>query len=334
MTTTAPASPAPTAPAPAASGGLTPEKRRSKALRRFALSITVLNVLGLTWLGFEQAWATPFVAVGTAYAVELLLETVDAAVHRRRPRYLGRPGQVLDFMLPAHITGLACSMLLYANDRLAPTAFAAAVGIGSKYVVRARVRGKTQHVLNPSNTGIVVTLLLYDWVGIAPPYEFTEYPPGPLRWIIPLVVLGAGTLLNAKLTLKMPLLLGWIGGFVLQAVVRSLVTDAWIVGAFTPMTGVAFVLYTNYMISDPGTTPFPPRRQVAFGLGIAAAYGLLMALHITFGLFFALGIVCAVRWLALITLPVTGPLLERLPHALPSRLLERFGRARAAREAP
>ncbi|MFV8132857.1 enediyne biosynthesis protein UnbU [Streptomyces syringium] len=318
MTTTAPASSAPTAAAPA---GLTPEQRRSKALRRFALSITVLNILGLTWLGFEQAYVTPFVAVGAAYATELLLESADAAAHRRRPRYLGSFGQVFDFMLPAHITGLACSMLLFASDRLLPVAFAAAVGIGSKYVVRARVRGRLQHVLNPSNTGIVVTLLLYDWVGIAPPYEFTEYAPGILRWIIPLAVLVAGTLLNAKLTRKMPLLLGWAGGFVLQAVVRSLFTDAWIVGALTPMTGVAFILYTNYMISDPGTTPFAPRRQFAFGLGIAVAYGVLMVLHISFGLFFALGIVCAVRWLALVTLPVTRPLMDR------------FGRARAAGEA-
>ncbi|MEU3351564.1 enediyne biosynthesis protein UnbU [Streptomyces sp. NPDC037389] len=328
MTTTAPASSTTPATEPP---GLTPAKRRSKALRRFALSITVLNIVGLTWLGFEQAYATPFVAVGTAYATELLLETVDAAVRRRRPRYLGPFGQVLDFMLPAHITGLACSMLLYANDRLWPIAFAAAVGIGSKYVVRARVRGKSQHVLNPSNSGIVATLLIYDWVGIAPPYEFTEYPPGVLRWIIPVAVLGAGTMLNAKLTLKTPLLLGWAGGFVLQALVRSAFTDAWLVGALTPMTGVAFILYTNYMISDPGTTPFAPRRQFAFGLGIAAAYGTLMALHITFGLFFALAVVCVARWLALVTLPLTRP--------LTTPLLERFSGLRpagpaAVREAP
>ncbi|MFF4221460.1 enediyne biosynthesis protein UnbU [Streptomyces abikoensis] len=309
MTTTAPASP--TAPATGKPAGPTPEKRRSKALRRFALSITVLNIVGLTWLGFEQAYATPFVAVGTAYATELLLETVDAAARRRRPRYLGPFGKVLDFMLPAHITGLACSMLLYANDRLWPIAFAAAVGIGSKYAVRARVRGKPQHVLNPSNTGIVATLLIYDWVGIAPPYEFTEYPPGVLRWIIPFAVLVAGTMLNAKLTLKTPLLLGWAGGFVLQALLRAAFTDAWLPGALSPMTGVAFILYTNYMISDPGTTPFAPRRQFAFGLGIAAAYGALMVLHITFGLFFALAVVCVVRWVALVTLPLTAPLMER-----------------------
>lgn len=313
MTTTAPASP--TAPATGKPAGPTPEQRRSKALRRFALSITVLNIVGLTWLGFEQAYATPFVAVGTAYATELLLETVDAAARRRRPRYLGPFGKVLDFMLPAHITGLACSMLLYANDRLWPIAFAAAVGIGSKYVVRARVRGKPQHVLNPSNTGIVATLLIYDWVGIAPPYEFTEYPPGVLRWIIPFAVLVAGTMLNAKLTLKTPLLLGWAGGFVLQALLRAAFTDAWLLGALSPMTGVAFILYTNYMISDPGTTPFAPRRQFAFGLGIAAVYGTLMVLHITFGLFFALAVVCVVRWLALVTLP----LLKRVPDLRPAR---------------
>lgn len=315
MTTTVPASTtAAPATAPAAPGpGLSPAQRRSKALRRFALSITVLNVVGLAWLGFEQAFLTPFVAVGVAYAVELLLETVDAAAHRRRPRYFGGSfGEVLDFMLPAHITGLACSMLLYANDRLAPVAFAAAVGIGSKYLVRAQVRGKSQHVLNPSNTGIVAALLLFPWVGIAPPYQFTEYPPGLLRWIIPLIVLAAGTMLNAKLTQKMPLLYGWIAGFVLQALIRSAVTDVWLVGALLPMTGVAFILYTNYMISDPGTTPFAPRRQFAFGLGIAAAYGVLMVLHVSFGFFFALGIVCGVRWLALVTLPVTKPLMERL----------------------
>ncbi|WP_175410932.1 enediyne biosynthesis protein UnbU [Streptomyces sp. TRM64462] len=314
MTTTVPASTAAAEPAPPATAepGLSPAQRRSKALRRFALSITVLNIVGLAWLGFEQAFITPFVAVGVAYAVELALETADAAAHGRRPRYLGSFGEVLDFMLPAHITGLACSMLLYANDRLWPVAFAAAVGIGSKYVVRARVRGKSQHVLNPSNTGIVAALLLFPWVGIAPPYQFTEYPPGALRWIIPLIVLVAGTMLNAKLTKKMPLLYGWIAGFVLQALIRSAVTDVWLVGALLPMTGVAFILYTNYMISDPGTTPFAPRRQFAFGLGIAAAYGVLMVMHVSFGFFFALGIVCLLRWVALVSLPVTRPLLDRV----------------------
>ena len=53
------------------------------------------------------------------------------------------------------------------------------------------------------------------------------------------------------------------------------------------MTGVAFLLFTFYMVTDPATTPSTPRGQIAFGAAVAAAYGLLMAFHVVFGLFFA-----------------------------------------------
>ena len=51
---------------------------RLPALRRFAFAITLLNVAGHTVLGFEQAWATPLLALAVAYGTELLLETVEA----------------------------------------------------------------------------------------------------------------------------------------------------------------------------------------------------------------------------------------------------------------
>ncbi|YCK39902.1 enediyne biosynthesis protein UnbU [Actinomadura sp. ATCC 39365] len=300
---------------------LSPDQRRIKSLRRFALSITVLTVLGHAWLGFEQAYLTPIVTVLTAYAVELTLESLEALVSRRRPRFLGSAATFADFLLPAHIAGLASAMLLFAGDRLAPYMLAVAVAIATKYVVRIRVHGRLRHVLNPSNTGITVVLLLFPWVGIAPPYQFTEYTPGLWRWVIPLVILAAGTMLNAKLTGKMPLILGWLGGFVLQAVMRAVLTEVWLPSALLPMSGVAFILYTNYMITDPGSTPVAPRRQVAFGLSVAAAYGVLVAAGVSFGLFFALTSVCVTRWLGLAALnlwrrtapdrrpaPVTAPL--------------------------
>src|SRR5207253_10362685 len=68
-----------------------------------------------------------------------------------------------------------------------------------------------------------------------------------------------------------------------------------ITGALMPMTGVAFILFTFYMVTDPATTPNEPRAQLVFGASVAAVYGLLMGLHIVFGLFFALTIVCAIR---------------------------------------
>jgi hypothetical protein len=61
------------------------------------------------------------------------------------------------------------------------------------------------------------------------------------------------------------------------------------------MTGVAFVLYTNYMVTDPGTTPSKPAAQVAFGAGVAVLYGFYMIVHIPYGLFFATASVCLVR---------------------------------------
>jgi hypothetical protein len=76
---------------------------------------------------------------------------------------------------------------------------------------------------------------------------------------------------------------------------------------------VAFILFTFYMVTDPATTPSAPRAQVAFGASVAAVYGLLMAAHVVFGLFFALSLVCAARgaWAHARVL---------VPRALPARV--------------
>jgi len=278
-----------------ASESAVPKDPRISALRRFAISITVLTVLGLTVLGFEEAYVTPAVAVATACLIELILETIEALAQQRPVKYKGSPKQLADFLLPAYITGLACAMLLYANSELWPIVFAATVAVGSKYVLRVKLNGRARHFLNPSNIGIVATLLLFHWVGIAPPYQFTEWVSGPFGWLIPLAILASGTMLNAKLTKKMPLIAGWLGGFALQAVVRTSIEHTATVSALLVMTGTVFVLFTNYMITDPGTTPVRPWHQAAFGAAAAATYGLLVYLHIVFGLFFCLAIVCAVR---------------------------------------
>jgi hypothetical protein len=295
--------------------------KRSMALRQFAFSITVATVLGHTILGFEQAYATPILAVLAALATEAVLEGVDAAAGRRRPRWLAPAGRVADFFLPAYIGGLACAMLLYSGSNISATVLAAVVGVSSKYLVRIRVRGASRHVLNPSNAGIVAVLLLFPWVGIAPPYQFTEWLPGWWAAVPPAVVLVLGSMLNGKLTGRMPLILGWIGGFVLQALVRGALTDVSTISALLPVTGSAFVLFTNYMITDPGTTPARTRNQVAFGLTTAAVYGLLVQLHIVFGFFFALAITCALRGAVLLGLGLRRP--RRIPRQRAERAAAR-----------
>jgi enediyne biosynthesis protein E5 len=268
---------------------------RLAALRRFATAITILNVLGHTVLGFEQSLAQPLVSLLVAYSAEILFELIESRRLGRQPRFLGGGTKLIDFLLSAHITGLAVAMLLYANDRIMPIAFAAAVAIASKHVFRVGTNGAKRHFFNPSNLGITATLLAFPWVGIAQPYMFTENLRGGWDWFLPVLIICSGTFLNGMFTKKLPLIAGWLGAFVLQAVVRHFLLGNLFLPSLNPMTGVAFLLFTFYMVTDPATTPTAWRGQVAFGAAVAAAYGMLMALHVVFGLFFALSIVCAGR---------------------------------------
>lgn len=291
----------PTAAAPHTGTNSWHADKRIGGLARFATAITVLNVAGHLFLGFEQSWLTPFVALATSYTVDLLGETVEAATTGRRARYRGSLAQLVRFLLPAHISGLAVAMLLYASEQLWAVAFAASVAISSKYLFRVRFGSDRagqpflRHVLNPSNFGIAVTLLLFPTVGIAQPYQFMENTSGLADWLIPLFVIVLGSLLNTLFTGRVPLIIAWVGGFAAQAILRAAVNGTpWFAGLF-PMTGFAFILFTFYMVTDPATTPARRRDQILFGLAVAVAYALLMELHVVFGLFFALVIVSGGR---------------------------------------
>jgi len=270
------------------------------ALWYFTILIIVLTIVGGTVLGFEQSYAHPVIGVVVAVAVQMLLEWVDARTKGRQVRFAGSPMAFLNFLPSAIIPGLASALLLFANDRLWPVAFAAGASIASKTIFRAPVgNGQTQHIFNPSNFGITLTLLLMPSVGLAPPYQFTANVGGAWHWIVPAVVLLAGIVVHAKFTGRLPLVIAWLAGFVAQGLARSAIYDIpWVV-PFVPMTSAAFMLFTLFMIPDPATTPIKPIRQVAFGSAVAVLYGILISSHIVFGLFIALASVCAVRGLSL-----------------------------------
>ncbi len=272
---------------------------RYLALRNFAMSITVFNIFGYTLLGWEQPWLWPFLAVLTAYTTEMVFELISAWAGRRKPGFTGRgPRGVMEFLLPAHITGLACNMLLYANDRWWPVMFAVVIAVSQKHVLRAPIAGRMRHFMNPSNLGISVTLLtLGTWVSISPPYQFTEWANSYFKLMIPMIILTAGTVLNAMLTKKTALIVGWMGAFAIQAFVRHWIFGVQLNTALGVMTGVAFVLFSNYMITDPATTPSKGMAKFMFGSSCAFVYGILMAFNIVYTLFFALCIVCAARGL-------------------------------------
>jgi enediyne biosynthesis protein E5 len=153
-----------------------------------------------------------------------------------------------------------------------------------------------RHFMNPSNLGISATFVVFgSWVAIAQPYMFTEDTNQFFKIMVPIVILTAGTVLNAKLTGRTMLIVGWMGGFAIQAFVRHAIWGVSLFSALGVMTGVAFLLFTNYMITDPGTTPSKPIPQFIFGGGVAFFYAVLMEANIVFTLFFAVVITCAVR---------------------------------------
>jgi hypothetical protein len=270
--------------------------RRYFALWYFTTLLIVWNLLGHLFLGFEQSHIQPLVGLATALSLQFLLEWIDARASDRKPRFAGSWADVLNFLPPAIIPGLAVTMLLFPNDRLMPIIFGVGVAICSKVIFRAPVGdGKTQHIFNPSNLGIVATLLLFPSIGVAPPYHFTENLTGMWHWALPGFVLATGIIVHALFTGRLTLVLTWLVAFIIQGQVRSwYFGTSWIV-PLTPMTSAAFMVFTLYMIPDPATTPIKPLRQALFAMTIAAVYGVLLVEHMVYGLFIALVIVCGMR---------------------------------------
>lgn len=274
--------------------------RRYFALWYFTTLLIVWNFLGHTVLGFEQSHLQSLVGLTTAIFFQFLLEWIDARVNNRTPRYSGSFEDLINFLPPAIIPGLALTMLLYPNEQLMPVIFGVGVAICSKVIFRAPVAdGKTQHVFNPSNLGIVATLLLFPWIGVAPPYHFTENLTGVWHWALPGIVLVTGLVVHGLFTGRLILVVTWLIAFVIQGQLRSwYFGTSWIV-PLTPMTSAAFMVFTLYMIPDPATTPVQPLRQALFGIAIATVYGVLLVSHVVYGLFIALAIVCGIRGLCL-----------------------------------
>lgn len=285
-------------PAPAAA----PRKKRDPriGLRTSATLATVFTILGHTVFGFEQSVAQVFVALGTGYFCALFFEWVDAWAYNRPPGFSGGPGKLINFLLAPHMTSITMSFLLFVNQQLWIMAFAVALAIGSKHVLRVRQNGRLQHFMNPSNFGIAVVLATYQWTGMLP-WGYTVDLGGVWDWLVPLAIVGLGLRLNILFTGRIPTILSWLCTFVALAAVRAWVLNTGVIAELVVLTGIPMVLFTFYMITDPQTSPSPLRSQIVFGGSIAAAYSVLLLLHVQYTMFYSVTLVCAVRGLMLAT---------------------------------
>jgi len=290
-----------------------PKKKRDprNGLRMSATFATIFTILGHAVFGFEQSVAQVFVAVGSGYIFALFFEWIDARANGVAPNFSGGGVlKVVDFLLPAHMTSITLSFLLYFNQRLWIVALTVAVALGSKYVLRVRQNGRLQHFMNPSNVGIAMALFFYQWTG-ALPWAYTIELHSVWDWLVPLIIVGLGFRLNLLFTGRLPTVAAWLGTFIVFGLIRGWIQNTPIGTQLIVLTGIPNVLFTFYMITDPQTSPWRLRSQILFGSGIACAYFVLLSLHIQYMMFYSVTAICATRGLGIFALNLRAAYAKR-----------------------
>ncbi len=233
-----------------------------------ALGLTTWTVLGQTTLYFNRDPQQVAIAIAAGCAVDMLF----AFILRR---------QIL-VPISAYITSLSVGILLASSDWRVYL-LGSAWGMLSKHLFRAGDR----HFFNPSNFGIVASIvLLRDVATVAPGSQWGG------EWRVALLILALGLVMMRRVH-RLGLVLAWLGGYVGMSLLRVALGQGGLVFALGPMTGAEFTLFTFSMIPDPKTNPTTPRARIVWGLLIAALDGVLRFLGIRYSMFYALFTFCA-----------------------------------------
>ncbi|MBT8090853.1 MAG: RnfABCDGE type electron transport complex subunit D [Gammaproteobacteria bacterium] len=217
---------------------------RFKDPRHYQIAVlTSLVCFGVVVLDFGIHWQNAVAIVATALAVQLL-----GTIYAHLPRF--------DPLSPL-ITSLSLTLLLR-TDEVALAAVAAAIAIGSKFLIR--FRGK--HVFNPANLALVTLMLASDqaWVSSG---QWGSAAIGAFT----LACLGFLVLTRARraettiafLLIYATLLFGralWLG-------------DPLAIPLHQLQNG-ALLIFAFFMISDPKTTPNSAAGRVLFATVVAA----------------------------------------------------------------
>jgi hypothetical protein len=243
---------------------------------RLKLSVVIisLQVLGQTLLGFKVSIAQILVTVG-ACAV------VDMAVTLYRQRMLVWPASAL-------LTGNSVAFILRASGTrhgdwwtlhgIGYFLLAAMLALLSKYLLTAGRR----HLFNPSNVGLVWTLLIIGPVHVFPQYLWWGPLGVPVGLSIAVIFLGALWILKSVGMFEMAgtfwiTLTALVGIFALSG--RSFIA----IWHSCPVSGIAYwrdicvspelLIFVFFMMSDPKTTPRTRLGRVIYGglTGVVAA---------------------------------------------------------------
>lgn len=208
--------------------------------------IAVLSLLlcyGVFVLDFGVRWQNVVAIIATAQLAQYL-----GTLARRLPRF---------DPLSAMITALSLTLLLR-TDEVILAMLAAAIAIGSKFVLR--IRGK--HVFNPANAALIALMLISDRAWVSPgQWGSTAFAA------FALACLGFLVLTRAK---RAETTFAFLLAYAALIVGRAL----WLGDPLTiPLHQIqngALLIFAFFMISDPKTSPNTALGRAIFGALVAS----------------------------------------------------------------
>jgi Na+-translocating ferredoxin:NAD+ oxidoreductase RnfD subunit len=211
-------------------------------------TLASLLVYGLGWLDFDLTLLQAAVTLSAALGVQRLAD-----------HWTGRP--VVSGAKSALISALSLCLLLR-TDALWLAAVAAAIAVGSKFLIRIR----DKHVFNPTNLALVVLLLTTDAAWVSPGQWGTHA-------IFAFGMACAGLLVVHRAT-RSDVTIAFIASYATLVFARSIWLGEPLAIPLHRLESGAFLLFSFFMISDPRTTPDSRTGRVLFAALVAfgAAY--------------------------------------------------------------
>ena len=234
--------------------------------------LTLILIIGHTWLGFLESLEQFAIAVVFSMATEIAL----SRIYRRE-----WPNPISSYM-----TGVSVGILVRSPDWW-PYAAGSVLAISQKYAIQLRER----HLFNPSNFGLCILLAAVPAAVAALSKQWTNMP-GVMLFIFLL-----GFVVISRLR-RLDIVVTYVLGFILLSLVRSTITGVPILAELSPASGPAFQLFIFFMITDPQTSPSTRRGRVGYAVAIAVIEALLRLARNQNAPFFALFLVSpiAVVW--------------------------------------
>lgn len=223
-------------------------------------------VLGISWLGFHLTWTDAACAVAAA--------VVSEWAFKRNWRFV--PWSAL-------AAGLGIAIFFRATNPLY-FALCAFLAIASKFIVRT----PSGHVFNPSNFGIVVSVLACSSVATI---EFTQWGDSWAVFALISAVSLAIALRAGVFGITGSFLVSYALLLVVLAGNRESLFSVHHYGLLSP----SFVLFASFMITDPKTAPRGFVAGIVHGVSVALLFFTLEAAQVRYAIFLAPFIIAALN---------------------------------------